>query len=126
MPQRRTNRLIQAGLFATGTLLCLLARSRAASDGAAATGPRGLALFSSDVREILLQNCVKCHGGEKTKGEFDLTTREGLLHPGAEGPNVVAGNSGSSRLLKLIRHEDDPTMPAKADKLPAASIEKIA
>src|SRR6476620_2156238 len=86
----------------------------------------GVALFQSDVRQLLVTNCVKCHGGEKTKGEFDLTTREGLLHPGQEGPNVIAGNSTASRLLRLIRHQDDPTMPAKAEKLPAASIDKIA
>src|SRR6476659_7596609 len=77
-----------------------------------------VALFQSDGRQILTQNCVKCHGGEKTKGEFDLTTREGWLHPGAEGVNVVPGDSAKSRLMKLIRHETDPTMPSKAEPLP--------
>src|SRR5690349_19911743 len=72
--------------------------------------------LAKDARQILTQNCVKCHGGEKTKGEFDLTTREGLLHPGQEGPNVVPGNANASRLMRLIRHQDDPTMPAKGEK----------
>src|ERR1700730_17145148 len=30
-------------------------------------------LFKGQVRGLLEQNCLKCHGGEKTKGEFDLT-----------------------------------------------------
>src|SRR3982750_3288400 len=90
-------------------LLCCVVVLRAA---APASG-ESLALFSSDVRQILTQNCVKCHGGDKIKGEFDLTTREGLLHPGPEGVKVVPGNSGASRLMKLIRHEDDPGMPSK-------------
>src|SRR6476620_11068780 len=87
---------------------------------------RGLQIFQNDVRKLLVEHCVKCHGGEKTKGEFDLTTREGLLHPGAEGPNVVAGNAKASRLITLVRHEDDPAMPAKADKLPDGAITTLA
>ena len=43
---------------------------------------KGLALFKSDVRVMLKQHCVKCHGGEKTRSEFNLTTREGLLEGG--------------------------------------------
>ncbi len=94
--------------------------------GPSAAGPSAAGLFSSDVRGILMDHCVKCHGGEKTKGEFDLTTREGLLHPGDEGPNVVPGNSKGSRLMKLIRHEVDPFMPSKAEPLSAEAISKIA
>jgi hypothetical protein len=78
-----------------------------------------------EVRGILMDNCVKCHGGEKTKGEFDLTTREGLLHPGSEGVNVVAGKSSESRLMKLIRHAEEPHMPDKGKKLSEIDIEKI-
>src|SRR6267154_1329933 len=57
---------------------------------------RGLELFKSQVGPLLNENCVKCHGGEKTKGELDLTTREGLLKGGAEGPDVIAGKSKES------------------------------
>ena len=65
-------------------------------------------------------------GGRKTKGEFDLTSREGLLHPGSEGVNVVAGKGTDSRLMKLIRHLDEPHMPQKGEKLTDAQIAKIA
>src|SRR5690348_1769411 len=105
-------------------LLSILASVRAW--GQSGSEARSLALFSSDVRTLLVQHCVKCHGGEKTKGEFDLTTREGLLHPGQEGPNVVPGDSKNSRLMKLIRHEEDPGMPSKAEPLPAEAIARIA
>ena len=39
---------------------------------------KGLAIFKSDVRAALKQHCVKCHGGDKTRGDLDLTTRAGL------------------------------------------------
>jgi cytochrome c553 len=111
------------GVLALVALLVFLGGTWSA---APAAGPSAAGLFSSDVRGILMDHCVKCHGGEKTKGEFDLTTREGLLHPGDEGVNVLPGNSKASRLMKLIRHEDDPFMPSKAEPLSANQIEKIA
>jgi hypothetical protein len=85
-----------------------------------------LTLFIDHVRPLLLQECVKCHGGEKIKGDFDLTTRESLLHPGQDGPVVVPGKSNDSRLMKLIRHEEDPHMPEKRDQLSAEAIDQIA
>ncbi len=91
----------------------------------AAQMAKSLELFKSQVRPLLVQHCLKCHGGEKTKGEFDLTTREGLLKGGDSGPAVVAGKPGESLLVRLIRHDDEPNMPAEADKLPEAAIEQI-
>ncbi|MBC8243134.1 MAG: DUF1549 domain-containing protein, partial [Verrucomicrobia bacterium] len=86
----------------------------------------GLKLFKNGVSRTLKQHCVKCHGGEKTRGEFDLTTREALLKGGSEGVAIVPGNAKASRLLKLISHAEEPNMPAKAEKLAAADIEKLA
>ncbi len=88
---------------------------------------RGLELFNSDVAKLLSDHCLDCHGGEKgAKGDLDLATREGLLIGGLEGPAVVPGKAKESFLMKLIRHEEDPAMPKKADKLPDAAIAKIA
>jgi cytochrome c553 len=114
-------RLLSALLCAAVIVLFTsVLRSAAPAQSAALT------LFATDIRPLLTDHCVKCHGGEKTKGEFDLTTRQGLLHPGDEGPNVIPGNSKASRLMKLIRHEDDPFMPSKAEPLSADGIAKIA
>ena len=88
--------------------------------------PEGLALFVDRVRPVLIDQCLKCHGGEKIKAGFDLTTREGLLHPGEDGPLVIPGRSRDSRLMTLIRHQDDPHMPEKKEKLNEESIKSIA
>jgi cytochrome c553 len=85
-----------------------------------------LKLFSEQVRPVLLDQCVKCHGGEKIKGGLDLTTRDGLLHPGDDGPAIIPGNSRDSRLIKLIKHAEEPHMPSKGAKLPEEAIAKIA
>ncbi len=87
---------------------------------------RGLELFQKQVRPLLTEHCVKCHGGEKTKGDFDLATREGLLRGGADGQAVKLYDAKSSRLYRLITHAGEPHMPSKGEKLPAAAIAQIA
>ncbi len=96
------------------------------SEKHAADMAKGLALFKSDVRGLLNQHCLKCHGGDKVRGDLDLSTRVGLLKGGEEGPSVVLGKAASSLVYQLITHSQKPYMPAKADKLTAASIKKIA
>jgi hypothetical protein len=90
--------------------------SVARADGPAPS-PDGVKLFTDHVRPLLIDQCVNCHGGEKIKGELDMTTRAGLLHPGENGPAIVPGKSAESRLMKLVRHEEDPHMPSKKPKL---------
>lgn len=88
---------------------------------------RGLELFRTEVAGILKDNCVNCHGGEKTRGDFDLATREGLLLGGVgEGPAVRPFSAQESPVLKMLRHEVEPHMPEKKPKLPDVVIAKIA
>jgi cytochrome c553 len=83
-------------------------------------------LFKGHVRDVLVQQCVHCHGGKETHGEFDLTTREGLLKGGELGPAVVVGKPDDSLLMKLVRHAGDPHMPQEAEKLPDESLAQLA
>ncbi len=87
---------------------------------------RGLEIFRNTIQPLLTEHCVKCHGGEKTKGDFDLTTREGLLRGGADGPSVKLYDARSSRLFELVSHAREPHMPSKSDKLPDAALRQIA
>lgn len=87
---------------------------------------RGLKLFDSEVAAILKQNCLKCHGGEKVKSDFDMATREDLLRGGSHGSVVVPFEARSSLLVSLINHAKEPNMPDSSPKLPEAVISKIA
>jgi mono/diheme cytochrome c family protein len=91
----------------------------------AAQMAHSMELFKGQVRGLLVQHCVKCHGGEKTQGELDLNTREGLLKGGEQGPAIVVGKPGESLLVRLIRHEDEPNMPEDSPKLPDQAIQNI-
>lgn len=87
---------------------------------------RGLSLFQKQVRPLLIDNCFKCHGGEKIKGGLDLTTRESLLKGGEEGLVVKLYDAKSSKLYQLVNHTKDPHMPSKGEKLPESAIKHIA
>ena len=77
----------------------------------------GMQLFKEVVRPVLIDECLYCHGGGKVKGDFDLSFRERLLEEGLDGPRVAPGDPENSWLLKLVRHEEVPRMPDKAEKL---------
>src|SRR4051812_2109665 len=69
---------------------------------------RGLALFKDEVRPALTRYCLDCHGGKKTKGDFDLSDRAPLLESGA-----IDGGGKESRLYALLTHAEEPHMPYK-------------
>ena len=82
---------------------------------------QGLALFKERVRPLLIAHCLDCHGGKTKKGDFDLSDRAPLIESG-----VIDGGAKASRLYALITHADEPHMPSKKPKLPAADIDIIA
>ncbi len=86
---------------------------------------KGLAMFK-ETGPLLKEHCLRCHGGDKMKGEFDLATREGLLAGGKDGVAGVPFDAPGSRLLKLLRHEEEPHMPDKKPPLPDEVIAKLA
>ena len=103
--------------------------------GLAATAPlpadhaarmtRGLESFDREVGALIKEHCLKCHGGDKIKGDFDMASRELLLKGGADGASVVPFHPDQSRLLKMLRHEEEPFMPERKPKLSEEVIGKI-
>jgi cytochrome c553 len=87
---------------------------------------QSVTLFKTDVRAVLIDNCVKCHGGEKVRSNLNLTTREGLLAGGASGVSVIAGNAKESRLIDYLAHRKEPFMPLDQPRLSDETISKIA
>ena len=91
------------------TLLAFSARVRAASVGDE--------FFEKEVRPLLIERCVKCHGGDKTRGSLKLTSREAVLLGGDTGPAAVPGKPDDSLLVQLVHRTDKMKMP-KGNRLP--------
>jgi mono/diheme cytochrome c family protein len=92
----------------------------------AAKMARGLEIFNGQVRAILVNRCVQCHGGERIESEFDLTDRPALLKGGALGPAVVPGNAADSQIMQYVTHASEPHMPKDAERLPDEEIAQLA
>jgi Protein of unknown function (DUF1553)/Protein of unknown function (DUF1549)/Planctomycete cytochrome C len=94
----------------TLVVLVLSLSSTAADLPPAATGAIE---FDKDVRPILANNCLKCHGPDKQKGGLRLDTRAALVTGGNSGPAIAPGpKAAESRLLRAVAGLDpDLTMP---------------
>ncbi len=78
--------------------------------------------FEKNVRPVLVEKCLSCHGAAKAKGGLRLDSREALIRGGNGGAVVVAGKPKESRLITAIYfHDPDLRMPPRG-KLPDRTI----
>jgi hypothetical protein len=75
--------------------------------------------FAKDVLPILQQNCVKCHGGDKTEVSLVLKDYAGIMAGSENGPVVVPGNASQSDFVKMVAQGK---MPKRANRLPDAQV----
>ena len=67
--------------------------------------------FSEDVQPILTSSCVKCHTGSgegSKKSGFSVDDYNSIMKGTKFGPVIVAGDSVSSTLFRLIAHKAAP------------------
>ncbi len=77
--------------------------------------------FESQVRPVLVENCVSCHGSAKIKAGLRLDSRPAAVSGGDSGPAVVAGKPEESLLVERIASGD---MPPKG-KLPQRQVDAL-
>ena len=75
--------------------------------------------FSGDVRPILNQNCMPCHGGVRQKNGVSFLFREEALGRGKSGMRtIVPGEPDESELIARVTSSDpDARMPYRAPPL---------
>src|SRR3954452_8659005 len=81
--------------------------------------------FEEKVRPILQTNCIKCHGGEKTKGGLQLISRNSALKGGEIGSGITPGNPAKSLLIEAIGYKNDKLQMPPTGKLPQAEIDVL-
>ena len=98
----------------------------------AVTGLAPLALgaedrFRSEIRPILAQHCLACHGPDSQLSGLNLSSLEGLLSGGARhGPTIVPGHPEQSVLLRVLKGQLTPSMPMGSARLSDGKIRAIA
>lgn len=82
--------------------------------------------FERDIRPLLQERCVECHGEKKQKGELRLDAKPFAFKGGHDGAAIVAGSSSTSRLyLRLVTTDGDERMPPKGEPLTSAQISAV-
>lgn len=80
--------------------------------------------FRRDIQPILESHCLRCHGAERPKSQFRLTQRESALKGGANGVDIVPGNSAQSPLIHYVaRLVPDMEMPPEGRGTPLTTNE---
>ncbi len=99
----------------------LLAIVMAASAGAQSADP-----FDAEIRPLLEQNCLPCHGPGSRMSGLTVTSLEGLLAGGARhGSAITPGHADQSVLVRVLKGELTPQMPMGKPPLPDKQIEAI-
>ena len=116
MPRPRSRR---TWLLSIVTVVWVSAATRAADPH-----PEAVAHFEKDVRPLLVEKCLKCHGEKKQEAGLRLDSRAAVLKGGENGPAVVPGKADKGTLLATLAHTGDVKMPPSG-KLPDARIAAV-
>jgi hypothetical protein len=68
------------------------------------------AFFENEIRPLLAEQCIGCHGPQKQKGGLRLDSLAAALQGGGSGPAVVPGKTEESLLVEAV-HYDGLEMP---------------
>ena len=82
-------------------------------------------LFVLLIQPIFDRSCVKCHGGDKPRGEFSLASRELMLKGGqSHEPAIVPGYADDSPMIHFtsVKVEDLEMPPLNRKQLRAQRV----
>jgi len=97
---------LRVSVLCAASLLVIVWQARA--DGA---DRESLVFFENEVRPLLVQRCVKCHGPKKSESNLRLDALTSAIKGGDSGPAIVPGKAGESLIIKAVRHEGELKMP---------------
>jgi hypothetical protein len=81
--------------------------------------------FDREIRPLLKERCVECHGPEKQKADLRLDAKPHAFKGGESGAAIVPAKSSASPLFQRITASGDERMPPKGEPLTADQIAKI-
>ena len=103
---------------AVGVILCACAMT---AQGPQAAAPK--VDFGQDVRPLLQQNCVKCHGAKVQNGGLRLDQKSSVMKPASR--RVVPGNSANSAVYQRVADSQFGMQMPPNGELPPENIAKI-
>jgi hypothetical protein len=83
--------------------------------------------YNRDIRPIINNKCISCHGGVKQSGGFSMLFEEEAKMATESGkPAIIPGDAGASEMVKRLTHHDpEMRMPLGKSPLSDEEIELI-
>lgn len=86
--------------------------------------------FATEIAPVIKDNCFKCHGGEKVKGKFNLSSKKTAFEQAESGKAILPGKpaelSKFYKSMTLDKGDDDLMPPIKEKARPTkAQIERV-
>lgn len=82
--------------------------------------------YYRDVRPLLANHCIECHGADEPKGDYRMTSVAELLKSGKkQGLGIIPGKPDESPVVRYIRGELKPQMPKGNPVLTAEALHTI-
>jgi hypothetical protein len=90
-------------------------------------GPLGAVDYLREVKPLLTEQCVTCHGAEQAKAGLRLDTAAAASQGGEHGAAWVAGRAAESLLVQVLeaRHGEVARMPYKKPPLTPAQVATV-
>ncbi len=104
-------------------LFCFAGARTDAAEATPAAQAEGLEYFEANIRPLLVNHCLDCHG-EDRQGGLQLDSRAAMLAGSDHGPAIIPGNPTDSPLMAAVRWAKDVKMPPEG-KLPDEAIAKL-
>ncbi len=83
-----------------------------------------LEFFEREIRPLLVENCISCHGPEEQSGELRVDSLAALLKGGESGPALIPHAVERSLMIKAVRRQDELKMPPEAP-LSSVNIQRL-
>jgi hypothetical protein len=115
----RTMRLLFVAPLAIAAALC------AATSQADEIAAKDAEFFEQQIRPLLVNHCLECHGDRKQEAKLRLDSREALLAGGESGPALVPGDPDKSLLIEALHYKGDSVQMPPKGKLDGEKIEKL-
>ena len=71
----------------------------------------GVQFFEQEIRPLLIEQCISCHGEQEQSGGLRLDSRAAILKGGDSGPAAIPGKVDVSRISEAIRYDGKLQMP---------------